>query len=401
MIKAILFDLDDTLLINPLNRVGQEMASWNRFFNRRLGRVDAGAGLAAAMRAVSTNTNPVENNLDVFIKVVSRVWGCPPQDVLGHFRAFYQEAYPDMRALVQPRPGAADLLDWLRAAGYLVVIATNPLFRPEGVRLRLEWAGLPTDLRTYSLVTHIENMQFAKPTPHYYEAIVGRLGLTNTEAIMVGDDWQNDIAPAERAGLNTFWVREDGAEHETIAADPDGEGTLADFSRRVISQGWLETLKPRPLQPAMIGPRLLGNVGALFGLLREHAPDYWPQHPDPAEWSPLEVVCHLRDSEVSVQRPRLQRIASEDDPFLVAPQDPPGPGLIGCEVTDYCDPGETFAAERQETVAFLDSLPPEAWYRPARHSIFGPTTLLEMANFTATHDRLHIQQICQTLGRCE
>jgi len=306
MIKAVLFDLDDTLLINPLNRVGQEMESWNRFFNHRLGITGAGRGLGAAMHAVSTNTNPVENNLDVFVQVVSRQWGCPPQDILGHFQAFYQEAYPDMRPLIQPRPGAAELLDWLRKAGYTVVIATNPLFRPEGVRLRLAWAGLPDDLGEYALVTHIENMQFAKPTPHYYEAIVGRLGLANNEAIMIGDDWINDIVPAEQAGLNTFWVHDDGATHEAVPAAPDGDGTLTDFSRRVISQGWLETLKPRPLRPAMIGPRLLGNVGALFSLLREHAPDYWPQHPDPAEWSPLEVVCHLRDSEVGLQRPRLQ-----------------------------------------------------------------------------------------------
>ena len=58
-------------------------------------------------------------------------------------------------------------------------------------------------------------------------------------------------------------------------------------------------------------------------------------------------------------------------------------------------------AERQRTVDFLAALPAETWDRPARHSIFGPTTLLEVANFTATHDRLHLQQICQTIGRCE
>jgi hypothetical protein len=26
---------------------------------------------------------------------------------------------------------------------------------------------------------------------------------------------------------------------------------------------------------------------------------------------------------------------------------------------------------------------------------------LEMAHFTAQHDRLHLNQICQTLGKCE
>ena len=48
----------------------------------------------------------------------------------------------------------------------------------------------------------------------------------NTEAIMVGDDWLNDIVPAERAGLNTFWGHEDGATREPVEAHPDGSGTL-------------------------------------------------------------------------------------------------------------------------------------------------------------------------------
>lgn len=400
MIKTVLLDLDDTLLENPVNRVEHSVESWNRFFNRRLGLEQSGKGLARAMRAVSASLNPVENNFDVFVAAVCREWGCSPDEAIAAFQDFYRDAYPDMQAFVQPRPGAPELVAGLKDAGYQVVIATNPFFRPEGVRMRLGWAGLPTELCSYALVTHIQNMQFAKPNPHYYEEILGRLGVANAEAIMVGDDWLNDIVPAERAGLNTFWVHANGATHEPVDAHPDGEGMLDDFAARV-RQGWLETLQPRPLKAEMIVPRLLGNVGALFGLLREHAPDYWPQHPDPNEWSPLEVVCHLRDSERTVQRPRLERIAAEDNPFLTVPQAPPGPGLMACDTTDYCDPAEEFAAERQTTVAFLESLPPATWQRPARHSIFGPTTFLEMADFTATHDRMHIQQICQTIGRCK
>jgi hypothetical protein len=59
-----------------------------------------------------------------------------------------------------------------------------------------------------------------------------------------------------------------------------------------------------------------------------------------------------------------------------------------------------FADERERTLAFLAALPPQAWERPARHYIFGPTTLLEMANFVSQHDRMHIAQLCQTIGKC-
>ncbi len=401
MIKAVLLDLDDTLITNPIDRFNQDIGAWNAFFGQLTGKPDAALGLFAAIEAVTRNQNPVENNLDVFLKTVSARWDVDPDTAMEHFRTFYAELYTRMKEQIAHRESAPVLLDWLQDNGYQVVIATNPLFMADAVAQRMRWGGIPDNLERYSLVTNIENMQFAKPTPHYYEEIIGRLGISTDEAIMVGDDWDRDIAPAEEAGLNTYWIRPDGAMLGKAPANPDGQGTLNDFTLRVCNLGWLDTLKPRPLQPSMIPPRLLGNAGALFSLLREHAPDRWWQHPDPDEWSPLEVVCHLRDSETSVQRPRLQRITEEDNPFLTVPQEPPGPGQIGCDTEELCDPAEDFAAERQRTAEFLEQLSPAAWGRPARHSIFGPTTLLEMANFTSTHDRLHLQQICQTIGRCE
>lgn len=400
MIKAILLDLDDTLISNPINRTTQSLNSWNAYFSKATGKPDAGLGLAQALITISQNTNPVENNFDVFLRVVTQAWDVTAARAETIFREFYEDSYTDMRAIVSPRDSAPALLEWLRQHGYMVVIATNPMFLPEGLAERMRWGGLSPNFKDYDLVTHIQNTQFAKPTPHYYEEIIGRLGIASDEAIMVGDDWENDIAPAQRAGLNTFWIRPDGTAPGSSPATPDGQGTFNDFTLRVCNQGWLDTVQPQPLQPSMIEARLLGNIGALFSLLREHAPERWWMHPDPAEWSPLEVVCHLRDSERLVQRPRLERIATEDDPFITVPQDPPGPGEIACEANDYCDPAESLAAERELTVELLRGLPAEAWSRPARHSIFGPTTLLEMANFIATHDRLHLQQICQTIGQC-
>lgn len=400
MIKAVLLDLDNTLITNPHNRIDQTHQPWDDFFQAKTGRADAGQGLYAALHAVSTNLNPIAQNMDVFLHAISNAWDMTANDILALFEAFDREAYDSIAAQISPRPAAAPLLSWLRESGYQVVLATNPLFTSEALRRRLRWTGLDDDFSIYALVTHIENMHFTKPNPHYYEEVLGRLGIANDEAIMVGDDWAMDIVPAYQAGLNTYWIREDGTSPGTSDVTPDGEGTLNDFALRVCNLGWLDTLQPRPISPEMIVPRLLGNVAALFSILAEYAPDYWQQHPDPAEWSPLEVVCHLRDVESTTQRPRVERIAAEDNPFLTVPQEPPGPGQIACEAEYFCDPAEEFAAERMKTVAFLESLPPEAWQRPARHSIFGPTTLLEMANFTATHDRMHIKQICQTIGKC-
>jgi hypothetical protein len=112
------------------------------------------------------------------------------------------------------------------------------------------------------------------------------------------------------------------------------------------------------------------------------------------------VVCHLAESEWKVQRPRLERIRAEDNPFIAAPKSPPGPREAGACEEDGRAAAINFVHERLKTIAFLSELKADEWKRPARHSIFGPTTLLEMAHFTAQHDRLHINQLCQTLGHC-
>lgn len=401
MIKAVLLDLDNTLIENPFNRLGQRIDTWNDFFQARTGLPDAGEGLVEALKAVTLNLDPQRTNMAVLLNSLSARWEQSEADVLAVFQDFYAQVYAEMAHYVHPKASAPILLNWLHKAGYHVVIATNPLFTADAVQERLGWGGLPTDLTAYTLVTHLENMHFAKPMPHYYEEILGRLGITTDEAIMVGDDWQNDIVPAARAGLNSFWITPDRTPPGPEPIPLAGRGTLHDFTLKVCNQGWLDTLQPRPVLPSMLPPRLIGNVAALFDILAEYAPNYWQQHPDPDEWSPLEVICHLRDSERLVQRPRLERIAREDNPFLSAPQDPPGPGDIRCVAETHTPPAQEFAAEREKTIAFLQNLPAASWERPARHSIFGPTTLLEMANFTATHDRLHFQQICQTLGRCE
>jgi hypothetical protein len=52
-----------------------------------------------------------------------------------------------------------------------------------------------------------------------------------------------------------------------------------------------------------------------------------------------------------------------------------------------------FHAARARMIQLLESLDETGWNQPARHAIFGPTTLLELVSFTTTHDRNHVQQV--------
>ncbi|HEX9014177.1 MAG TPA: DinB family protein, partial [Anaerolineaceae bacterium] len=56
-----------------------------------------------------------------------------------------------------------------------------------------------------------------------------------------------------------------------------------------------------------------------------------------------------------------------------------------------------FIHHRMQLLQTLDGLSTEDWGLHGRHAIFGPTTLRELACFSAAHDRAHIQQAFQIL----
>jgi HAD superfamily hydrolase (TIGR01549 family) len=401
MIKAVLLDLDDTLLANPTRQfTANYLDLLDRFLRDRLGIDGIIDGLMAGTRAVIQNGNPLKTNWETFYEALDPLLPVSRAVFDPVVNEFYQTVYPQLEANTQKRPGARRLVDGLLEQGYAVVVATNPFFPRVAVEQRLAWAGLPVNEIPFALVTVLENMHYAKPHPAYYEEVLARLGFQADEAIMVGDDWENDIIPAWQAGLNTYWVVSDSAGPPPPGhIQPDGYGTLADFACRVQDENWLEALTPRPHDPNQIGPRLSGNLAALWSMVADIPTHTWPMRPDSEEWSPIETLCHLAESERDVQRPRLQLIVETDNPFLSQPKEPPRPAARLCPESAW-QVARAFARERLETVAYLTGLADDVWSRPARHYIFGPTTLLEMVNFTAQHDRLHMVQLCQTVWKC-
>ncbi len=401
MIKAVLLDLDDTLLHTHTDHfVRRYLESLAQAISEQYPRLanaetTPGQALRIAARAVSTSADPTLTNGQVFLSSISDLLRIPMADLTALFESFHRGFYQELGNDVEVIPAAKRLVDRLIDIGMAVVIATNPFFAAGAVMQRLAWGGLDKPRLPYALVTHIENTHFVKPSPHYYEEILARVGAEADEAIMVGDSLDNDMIPAAKAGLHTFWIEQ--GTPPTVS--PDGMGSLEDFERRV-AEGWLATLKPRPHTADQVPPRMLGNVAALFGLIDEMNPAYWHTRPDPNEWSPLETVCHLRDSERAVQRPRLQRIARENNPFISETPAPPGPGARDLSGENGYDALRDFWQERCLTLDFIQGLTAADWSRPARHSIFGPTTLLEMAHFTTRHDHLHISQLCETIGWC-
>ena len=156
-----------------------------------------------------------------------------------------------------------------------------------------------------------------------------------------------------------------------------------------------EVLKPRLRQ--FLAYRLNDEIAALRVRASRNQGEM-VQRPAEDEWSLTEILCHLRDTEGEVNLPRVQTIISEDNPLVQGVDTDVWAQERRYIRQDGPQALADFSDTRIKTLELLADLPPEDWQLPARHTIFGPTHLQELMNFTARHDRLHLRQINDLLA---
>ena len=234
MIQAVLLDLDDTLLGNDMERflplyfaaLGERMACF-------IDPEDLVRKVLASSRVMMQNQDADITNQQAFDADFFKGLGHPESEVRPVLEAFYEDDFSALKRYTQPRPEARPLVQSLFDQGYDVVIATNPLFPRRAIEHRLDWAGV-SDF-DFKLITTYENFHFSKPNPRYYQEILDKIGCRPQDAVMVGDDLQNDIAPALHVGLQAYWIR-DGVSDD-FSPYLGLQGTLADCLHWVGSGG--------------------------------------------------------------------------------------------------------------------------------------------------------------------
>lgn len=207
MFKAILFDLDDTLLANPMERfIPAYFAALSGALSHLIPPRTLIAELMRGSQAMEENDGSGPTNEEAFAAVFYPAVRREQAELKPFFERFYAEEFPRLRELTQPLPDARRTVEWAFERGLQVAIATNPFFPRSAIDHRLAWAGVPSDEFDYDLVTSYEVMHATKAHPAYYREIVERLGREPRECLMVGDDWQRDMAPAAEVGISIYWI---------------------------------------------------------------------------------------------------------------------------------------------------------------------------------------------------
>lgn len=394
---TLLLDLDDTLISNDINvfqsayvkALGKQLASFVQTPKMASELIRAIDGIIAKKTARLTLEQAFD---DDFYPAI----GVKKEDIQPAIDEFYREVFPTLQPLTSPRPQAIRLVEEALRRGYEVVVATNPLFPRTAILQRLEWAGLSPKQYPFTLITDYEVFHFCKPNPAYFTEILALLGYPDQPAVMIGDTPFMDLVPAACLGIPGYWVNQPTGSTYAGAHPLSSSGGL----EGVIP--WIDDIYSHLEKPGYSTPDQLAAhlavVPACFQTFSQNLDNAgWQHKPTPSEWSPVEISAHLRDVDREVYLTRLKRILAEDDPFLPGEDTDRWAEIRQYNSLDGCSTLQGFFASRQTLIDLITDLPAEAWRRPARHAIFGPTSFIEMVSFICTHDRAHIQQFWQAI----
>ena len=387
---TVLLDLDDTLLQNDMGRFlpayFREIESW---LAETIPGDDIMTAFLEASQLMLVNDRPDRTLADVFYSHFLPRIDLSYEDLQPALDRFYREFYPRLQSLTAPMSGAEETVRFLAQGGHALVIATNPLLPAAAIHQRVDWAGLALKSIDFDLVTSFERFHFAKPGPAYYAEILAYLGWPEDPVVMVGNEVVNDIRGASEFGLATYHVTPPGVPAPGDARH--GSGPLSGFP------AWFAGRSPEDLAPDYHSPGaalavLKSTAAALQSLVRETDPLAWRRRPD-EEWSPLETLVHLKDVETEVNLKRAESFLAAEAPFITGVDTDRwyADGFGDLPAVEEVLDG--FMQSRMRTLEILSGIPAEAWGAPARHSIFGPTDLLEIAVIMGGHDQTHVRHI--------
>lgn len=232
-IKAVLFDLDGTLL--PMD---QDIFI-KTYFNTLARKLSVrGYEPQELIKNVWQCTlSMIKNdgampNEKVFWNCFEKIYGNKIYGDRRYFDEFYEHDFCEIRQSCGFNPKAKQTVSMLQKSSVTTILATNPIFPAVATEARIKWAGLQPD--DFALYTTYENINYCKPNLSYYKEILSRFGLLPEECIMVGNDVGEDMI-AGKLGINVFLLTDCliNKNGEDISVYPNGS---FDELREFLSQ---------------------------------------------------------------------------------------------------------------------------------------------------------------------
>ena len=191
MLRAVLFDLDDTLTLRTAT-LAQYVPCFVRDFAEQLRVVDPAMLATELARVDRSGYNPRR----AFDLAELALWHASPgAEVLARH---WSEHFV---ACTQGRTGLHATLDRIAAAGLRIGVVTNGPTKSQ--RRKIELLGL-SDRISALLIS--EELGIAKPDPRIFHAALAQLAVEPAQCAFVGDNPEKDVLAATALGMRAIWL---------------------------------------------------------------------------------------------------------------------------------------------------------------------------------------------------
>jgi HAD superfamily hydrolase (TIGR01549 family) len=186
MIKGILFDVDGTLVLSN----DAHAQAWCEAFAKH----GFPAGLAAVRKLIGMGSDKL---IEALYPEMNDEAGVADEIKQDRKQLFLTKYVP----MLQPAPGARELVQAMQRAGLKTVVASSA--SSDELEALLRAAGVD-DLLTET--TTADDADNSKPDPDIIETALDKIGLPADDVLMIGDT-PYDIEAAHRAGVRCVAVR--------------------------------------------------------------------------------------------------------------------------------------------------------------------------------------------------
>jgi len=204
-VKAILFDLDGTLL--PMNE--------DRFTNGYFELIcktlkPLGYEKDKLIQTIWQGTKEMvkndgaKTNENVFWSVFKNIYGEERLKDKSIIDDFYINEFKETKSFCEKNELARQIIDLAKSKNLKIILATNPVFPKGGILTRLSFINLSQE--DFDYISSYENSHYAKPNPKYFEEILCINNLKSNEVIFFGNSEIEDIEPAKSCGIESYLI---------------------------------------------------------------------------------------------------------------------------------------------------------------------------------------------------
>lgn len=185
-LKAIIFDLDDTLY------------SEKEYVRSGYHKI---AGILPQVENTADKLWELFEKKEPAIDALLRQEGIYSEELKQKCVDVYRFQIPKIHLY----PGVSEMLCELRSHGYKLGIITDG--RPEGQRAKLEALGLEAYVDYIIVTDELGGAEFRKPNPLAFQKMKEQMGCDYGEMCYIGDNIKKDFISPQQLGMRSIWFK--------------------------------------------------------------------------------------------------------------------------------------------------------------------------------------------------